>query len=466
VSGFSSLNTAVTGLAAAQRAMDVSGQNIVNANTPGYARQRVQLAEVSTVGGASFFSGAGQGLGGVTVEAVARIKDTFVEAARVAAGARQAALTSQTSSLTAAQQLLAEPGATGLQATFDAFYASWHDLANNPTDVAAGSVVLQRSIAVTDQLSAVANGIAGQWTTARTSLESVVVQANEAARSLADVNSKIAAGAAAGRPVNELMNQRDVLARTLGTLVGGTAVPGADGQVSVSVNGVALVAGSTAQQFTLTGAGTLGGAVTDPPRLMWGTTQVPVDAGSAAGHLAVLGTDLPQLQGRVDAVATSLRDVVNAVHATGFTKDGTPGAPFFSGSDALSLRVVPTSPSELAIASSPGTLDSTVAMALGDLADDRKSEAALGRPGPSSQWRDLTTLLGVRVQSLKNASTVQDSVVAAADAAVHADSGVNLDEEMTNLLQYQRAYQAAARLITTVDEIFDTLVNRTGIVGR
>jgi flagellar hook-associated protein 1 FlgK len=70
------------------------------------------------------------------------------------------------------------------------------------------------------------------------------------------------------------------------------------------------------------------------------------------------------------------------------------------------------------------------------------------------------------VQSLKNASTVQDSVVAAADAAVNADSGVNLDEEMTNLLQYQRAYQAAARLITTVDEIFDTLVNRTGIVGR
>ena len=82
------------------------------------------------------------------------------------------------------------------------------------------------------------------------------------------------------------------------------------------------------------------------------------------------------------------------------------------------------------------------------------------------QWRDVTTLLGVRVQSLANATDVQDSVVAAADAAVNADSGVNLDEEMTNLLQYQRAYQAAARLITTVDEIFDTLVNRTGVVGR
>jgi len=70
------------------------------------------------------------------------------------------------------------------------------------------------------------------------------------------------------------------------------------------------------------------------------------------------------------------------------------------------------------------------------------------------------------VQSLQNAGNVQDSVVAAADAAVQADSGVNLDEEMTNMLQYQRAYQAAARVVTTVDEMLDTLVNRTGMVGR
>ena len=466
MSGFSSLNTAITGLAAAQRAMDVAGQNIVNANTPGYARQRVQLAEVAMSSSATLFSGGGQGLGGVTVQGVARLKDAFVEGARVAAGARQAALTTQTGALTAAQQLLAEPGTTGLQATLDAFYASWHDLANNPSDVAAGSVVLQRGVAVTDQLRATANGIAGQWTTARSSLQSVLVQVNQSARDLADVNAKIAAGLVAGRPVNELMDQRDMLARSLGTLVGGTPVLGSDGQVSVSVNGVALVAGSTAQQFTLAGTDNLGTATADPPRLMWGTTQVPVDTGAAAGHLAALGTELPQLAARVDGVATALRDVVNSVHATGFTPAGAPGGPFFSGSDALSLQVALSSPAELAGAAAPNTLDGTVAMQIGDLADDRTSATVLGRPGPSSQWRDLTTLLGVRVQSLKNAGDVQDSVVAAADAAVNADSGVNLDEEMTNLLQYQRAYQAAARLITTVDEIFDTLVNRTGTVGR
>jgi flagellar hook-associated protein 1 FlgK len=168
----------------------------------------------------------------------------------------------------------------------------------------------------------------------------------------------------------------------------------------------------------------------------------------------------------VDGVATDLRDIVNAVHATGFAKDGSSGGPFFAGTDALSLTVVPASPDQLAITPVAGTVDGSVAMRIGDLSDDRVAESTLGRPGPSVQWRDLTTLLGVRVQSLKNAGDVQDSVVAAADAAVQADAGVNLDEEMTNMLQYQRAYQAAARVVTTVDEILDTLVNRTGTVGR
>ena len=466
MSGFSSLNTAVTGLAAAQRAMDVAGQNIVNANTPGYSRQRVQLAEVATATSSSLFTGGGTGVGGVTVAGVARIRDVFVEGARAAAGARQASLTSQTAALTGAQQLLAEPGTTGMQATMDAFYSAWHDLANNPADVAAGSVVLQRGIAVTDQLHALANGIAGQWSTARASLQDTLTQANQAAKDLADVNSKISAGLVAGRPVNELMDQRDLLARSLGTLIGGVATQGQDGQVSVSVNGVAIVAGATAQQFTLAGASTLGGAAADPPRLMWGTTTVPVDSGAAAGYIAVLGTDLPSLASRVDGVAMDLRDIVNSVHTTGFAKDGSPGGNFFSGTDALSLTVVPTSPDQLAVTPTAGTVDGTIAMRIGDLSDDRVAETTLGRPGPSVQWRDLTTLLGVRVQSLKNAGEVQDSVVAAADAAVQADAGVNLDEEMTNMLQYQRAYQAAARVVTTVDEMLDTLVNRTGMVGR
>jgi flagellar hook-associated protein 1 FlgK len=82
------------------------------------------------------------------------------------------------------------------------------------------------------------------------------------------------------------------------------------------------------------------------------------------------------------------------------------------------------------------------------------------------RWRELTSTFGVQLQSLNAAIGVQEAVVSASEDAVQASAGVNLDEEMTNMLLFQRAYQASARVITTVDEMLDTLINRTGIVGR
>jgi flagellar hook-associated protein 1 FlgK len=196
---------------------------------------------------------------------------------------------------------------------------------------------------------------------------------------------------------------------------------------------------------------------------MWGTTVVPVDSGSAAGYLAVLGGDLPTMSAQLDSVATGLRDMVNAVHQTGFLADGSPAGPFFGGTDAASLTVVPTDPSQLAVTAVAGTVDGSLPQKIADLSDERLQQITLGTTGPSAQWRTMTTTLGGRVQSLKHAAVVQDSVVAAAEAAVQTDAGVNLDEEMTNLLQFQRSYQAAARVVSTIDEILDTLINHTGI---
>ena len=322
----------------------------------------------------------------------------------------------------------------------------WHDLANTPTDPSAGAVVIQSGLAVADQLHAMSSAVAGQWDSSEDALADVVSQVNQAAKDLADINQKISTGLAAGRPVNELQDQRDLLTRTLAKLVGGVATVDSDGQASVSVGGVALVTGSNAQQFALSGAATIGGAAASPPRIVWGTTTVPVESGSAAGYLAVLGTDLPTLSAQLDTVAVSLRDMVNNVHQTGYQADGTPAGVFFDGTDAASFTVVPTDPAQLAVTAVSGAVDGSVAQQLGDLSDERVQATVLGGTGPSAQWRTMTTGLGVRVQSLKNASTVQDSVVAAAEAAVQTDAGVNLDEEMTNLLQYQRSYQASSRL--------------------
>lgn len=467
MSGFSSLNTAVTGLAASQRALDIAGQNIVNANTPGYSRQRVTLASAGGATTATFHSGSNATFGGVAIEDIIRVRDAFLEATRAAAGSKQAALSIETNALTSAQTLLAEPGETGLQAAVDGFYKSWQDLASSPTNTSNGSVVIQNGHKVASQLQYIGYGLAAEWDNAHANLVNVVAQANEAATELAELNGQIASGTVAGRPVNELMDKRDLLVRKLGELIGGIAVPGPDNTVSVSVNGISILSGTSAQSFTWSGANDLGTAIANPPTILWGTTPVPVESGSAAGLLAALRTDLPNLRSAVDGVATSLRDAVNTVYATGFTLAGEAGEMFFDGTDSTNLTVVPTSPSQLAIAKDAGIVDGSIAGAIGDLAIDAKASVVLlGAESPSQRWRNLTVALGVQVQSMKNAVTVQESVVAATEDASQSDSGVSLDEEMTNLLLFQRSFQAAARVITTIDDMMDTLVNRTGTVGR
>jgi flagellar hook-associated protein 1 FlgK len=468
--GFASLNTAVSGLRAAQRGMETVGQNIVNANTPGYSRQRVELSSTGVTTAATFHTGTDASFGGVTVDGVTRIRDAFLESTRVAAGARMSALQSQASALSGAEQLLAEPSDTGLSSALDAFYASWHDLSVRPQDQAAGAVVLQQGASVASQLRFVSQGVGQQWGTAREGLQNVVNQANQAASDLARINDTIRSAVVADRPVNELLDQRDQLVRTITNLVGGAAVSGDDGMVTVSVNGVALVSGTQAQPFTLSGATDIAGAAGSPPTISWGNTAVPVDSGQAAGLLAALRTDLPQVSAQLDGVATSLRDAVNTLHSAGFTLAGSAGGSFFAGTGAGDLTVVPAAVSDLAVASASGVVDGATALALGDLADDTNARAVLagagGGEGPSVRWRDLSAALGVKVQGLDRAVATQDAVLAAADSAVQADSGVNLDEEMTNMLLWQRAYQASARVITTADEMLDTLVNRTGLVGR
>jgi flagellar hook-associated protein 1 FlgK len=446
--------------------MDITGQNIVNANTPGYSRQRVQLSAAGPATSAALFSGQHASFGGVAVSGISRIRDAFLEATRASAGGRQEALSAQTSALSGAQQLLAEPGDNGLQKALDAFYGGWADLANEPTQSAAGSVVIERGVAVASSLHAISFGLAAQWAVGRDNLADTVAQANQTSSDLAVLNGKIAEGVIAGQPVNELLDTRDQLVRKLADLVGGTAAPGEDGQVQVAVGGVTIVSGTHAQTLTLGGAPDLATATTNPPTLFWGTTAVPVEAGRALGQLAGLRTDLPGLLSSVDAVAVALRDAVNSLHTSGFTLAGAAGGNFFTGTDALTLGVLPTDPAQLAVTPTAGTVDGSVAGRIADLADDRYAASVLGGDGPSARWRDLTASLGVQLSSLQTAGSVQQSVVRAADDALEADAGVSLDEEMTSMILFQRSYQASARVITTVDEMLDTLVNRTGTVGR
>jgi len=463
MSGFSTMNTAISGLLASQRALDVVGQNVVNANTPGYSRQSVRVSSVGAAPSSTLHSGNAQAVvGGVQIDTVERIRDTFLENTRVAAGASLEAVKAQTSALKGAEQLLSEPGDGGLQSVMDDFFNAWHDLAQKPTDEGAGAVVIQRAKTVVSQMAFVSNGIEERWETSLSELQSTVSELNQAASDLAKVNQRIRESHVVGRPVNELLDQRDTLVRKLGELAGGKpSVQSEDGMVSVNVNGLALVSGVRAEQFTLTGGTTLAQATTNPPTVTFGSAQVSVASGKAAGLLAALRTDLPEVSRQLDGVAVALRDVVNMVHATGSTTSAVPGGLFFDGTGASNLTVVPAVTGQLAVAQTAGAIDGNNALAIADLAIDANAEAILGpgSTGPSGLWRNLAANVGTQVQGLERGLEVQETVLSTADVAVESDAGVNLDEEMSSLLLFQRSYQASARVISTVDSVLETLIN-------
>jgi flagellar hook-associated protein 1 FlgK len=388
-----------------------------------------------------------------------------LETARVNAGATKAALDVQASSLSGVEGLLNEPGDDGLQAVLDDFFSSWHELAANPgtsQDAAAGQV-LQTARALVSQLRFVSSGVAERWSNARGELGVSVAELNQATADLAVVNEKLIEGTVSNQPINELLDRRDALVRNIGELAGGRAVDNGNNTVTVLVDNITVVSGNRSLPLTLAGGTNLADVPTDPPTMMFGDVAIPVSGGKIAGLLAALRTDVPRVSAQLDGVAVALRDAVNTVHRAGFNAAGDTGLDFFAGTGAGDLSIVPTSGADLAGASDAGVVDGSNAELIADLALDDRAAGVLGGPGPGAQLRAMAAEIGTKLQGLNRAVEVQDSVFATADASINADAGVSIDEEMASLLMYQRSYQASARVISVVDDLLDTLINRTAV---
>lgn len=471
VSTFGSLATAYSGLAAARAGIDVTGQNIANAGTAGYTRQRVTQNSIPATQ-TGFMQGtaalAGQG---VSVDGIARLASLTLDAGvRVAAGS-SAYADARATALSALETGLHEPGKDGLSAKLDAFWSSWSELASHPDDPGAASAVLGAAGTVVAALAAGSKAVDAQWSSVRGTLTGQVAQLNGAAEQVADLNGRIRTALASGGNANELLDQRDQLTQQIATLAGGTTRTNADGTVDVLLGGNPLVQGTDARAVALGGGERLsdGTAVT----LTWTTGTagaVGLSGGSIGGSLAVLapasgtgtGGALAEASASYDAVATRLATTVNALHAAGTTPAGTTGAPFFSLATgvpaAQALGVVPTDAGGLATRNAAGELDDSFADALARL--------GASSDGADQVWATFVAGVGTASRSATSESTMTGLALTNARNQQQSSAGVDLDEENVNLLSYQHAYQGAARVLTAVDEMLDTIINRVGLVGR
>jgi len=459
-SSFGSINTALTGLYANRRGLDVSGQNIANANTHGYTRQRVNMQAV--VGGSSAAMYArSDGLGdGVEVTNVQRLRNEFLEERGRSEHATGSYLTNQASIYNAIEDCFGEPNDTALQAQFHDMWGGWADVANAPNDPAARSALLQQSATVVDGLRSAHASLAAQWKDLRGEASAFSAEVNQTATAIAELNKNIVLAKASGATVNELEDQRDLHVMHLAEMVGATASKRPNGAMDVFMGGANLVSEFTARGVTVTGAqglGQAGGAV----QLEWTDNKTPASAGGRMGAMVDALTDvIPGMAGKLDAVAKKLADTVNAAHTGAYGLDGVTGRPFFSGDSASTIAVALDldKPEQVAAAPTGGTFDGSVA--------DRLSRSGTLADGPDKAYQNMIADLGVKSQTSGRRADIQINIALQIDSAREAEAGVNLDEEMTNLLTFQRGYEASSRVLTTIDSMLDQLINRTGLVGR
>jgi flagellar hook-associated protein 1 FlgK len=466
---FSSFSTGLSAMRYNQVAMDVASGNVANAGTPGYARRQVigQATGAPDVPARwSRWEGAGDG---VQAGGVNRMVDPLLDARARTEHASASSLDARATSLVRFETTLGEPGDNGVAAALAAFKQGWHDVANNPADGAARSQLITRGQTLASAINTQARAVDTEWSDQRTRLDATATEVNQVAGNLAKLNSALQAAYVGGNDAGTLLDQRDQLALRLAELTGARTTINADTTVTVQLGDpaspVTLVDKTTATPVTVQGAPDLAGSAANPVQVLVGGVPTPVTSGEMGGVHQVLTQDLPDYMSKLDAFAVALRDAVNTQHHQGADQNGNQGGDFFAGTSARTLGIAPT-------------LTGPAMVAAADLSKIDPADPNAGRYDGSNaevlgsadlaggQYRSLISSFGVTVSSAKQVSANQGVLAAQVDASREALSGINVDEEMVNLLAAQRGYEGAARVLTTVDSMLDTLINRTGLVGR
>lgn len=449
---FSSLSSALSALRYNRVAMDVASGNVANAGTAGYARRQVIGQATGAPAVPAMWSRWDVAGGdGVQPGGISRMVDPLLDARARTEHADLSFADSRAASLVRFETTLGEPGDNGVAAALTAFKQGWHDVANNPGDVASRSQLLARAETLRSAIATQDRAVTTEWADQRTRLDVLGTEVNQVASQLAKLNDGLRSASVSGTDAGVLLDQRDALTLRLAELTGSKVTLNADTTVDVTLAGQALVTGNTANPVVVSGSSTLDGAATSPVTLTLNGIAITPTAGEVGGALTVLTQDLPGYRAGLDAFVATLAGAVNTQHQAGKDLTGSPGGPFFTGTTAATLAVAVGSTDAIAAADpTKGDLDNGNAIALGGL--------DLG----AADYRDLITSFGVVVSTATQGAANQAVVAAQVDGSREALSGISVDEEMVNLLAAQRGYEGAARVLTAMDSVLDTLINRTG----
>src|SRR5258706_27956 len=458
------LSIAARAMQAQQDALQTTSHNIANVGTPGYSRQRVNLSAAPPILEGQLLLG-----NGVSVTGVKSVVDRFAEMELLSRSAALGFAQAESRALGGVED--AFPVAGGLQDGLDAFFNAWSALSNNPGGQAERVALINAASGLGSQLRQTRGLLVNAQANLDQDLNQSVGQVNSLLSQIADYNGQIAAAEAGGQPANDLRDQRQLLLQDVSRLTGATVIGGGQGeQLSVLVGGLVLVSGDRAAALdagTLAPSGFRQVTYSSPDGgLNFDATQL-FTQGEVGGILAMRDVRIPDMIGRLDQLAKTLADQVNLQHAAGFDLNGAPGGDFFTPIGAVAgaangLQVaaaVAADPSLVAAAQTAAGAPGDNRNALAIAALQNSLLAALGNQTPGDYYRSLVQDAGAQAESAGNNLDFQQSLLSQAQVRRDGLSGVSLEEEMTKLILFQRAFEASSVLVRTGDEMYQTILN-------
>jgi flagellar hook-associated protein 1 FlgK len=441
-----SLSIGVQALMASDAELQTTNNNIANANTPGYTREVVELQSVTTPGE----SGPGPGQG-VSIEGYQSVRDELLQNQIELETQAQGSANAQLSSLQQIQSVFTT-STNDIGTEMSAFFTSLSNLSTNPGDSTTRQAVMTAGQNLADAFNTASSALTQQQSGLNSEVTQDVSQINQLTQQIAALNPQIAALKARGEDGGTLQDQQDQLVVQLSKLIGVSVTKSESGITLSTGNGTPLVVGETSFALqTTTGSGGLQHVLDANGNDITST----LSGGDLGGTLQMQEQTIPGLLNQLDTLANQFANAINAAQAQGYDENGNPGVDLFSlpattAGSAAGITMAVSDPSLIA-ASSDGSAGGN-----GNLANLTAVQNATLPSGasPLDTYASLVYQVGSLASQANSESNATTASLLQLNNQWDSVSGVSIDEETTNLIAYQQSYQAAARVITTVEALF------------
>jgi len=446
-----------------QLSLQTIGHNIANVNTPGYSRQRVDIT--STYPEYNALGAIGTG---VTVADINHVRDLFLGAQYQQENKSLGQWSYKDKILSEIESLFNEPNDNTLSDLMNNFWDAWSDLSTNPNSTSSRSAILEQAHLLTNGFHELANQLNNLRSSIDNDLVSMTQEINRLTGEIAKINHQIKSMELGNDKANDLRDQRDKLLDDLSKIIDVNTNVDKNGELTVYIGSMSIINGSDTVKVGAK-VSNVDGVITH--KLVWEGTSIDLKNtnGQLKGLIDSRDEIIPRYLDKLNTLAGNLVNQVNSVHSTGYGLNGTTGVNFFDTkyTDAFNIKVnsdIEFDVSKIASSASGEVGDNTIALAIQDL----RNKGVLDNNSTTlnDYYNSLVGGMGIEANKAKSFNSNYELLVKQIEFSRQSVQGVSLDEEMTNMVKYQHAYDAAARVITSMDQALDTVISRMGIVGR